>query len=483
MEKRRDTDRGGGLLIHLPIIRHGRAYRSLDTQTIFDPASSQVLAEISLANTGLIRIDAREKKKLATSFRNHPSSEILGIIREAGEIFLNADLEIGPEGPKTSFESYLDQVSASTGLPKEICRGHGHRLRGALVHIRETVNALTNGLSDEALDTYLRDSPSQLADNLGIVLPSNAPGVNGLWFPLIAFRTPIAIKPGHADPWTPLRLIAAFVKAGIPAEFFSFYPSDHAGGRALLLSRDTGIIFGSDQTTALYKNNPKIQRNGAGYSKVLFDSRSSLEAHDYLPFLKECVVYNGGRSCTNTSTIVLSSGAEKLARSLAEELLEIEALPLNSKGAILGGYSDAAIPNAISEALDRALEIPGAKDISLQERGSSRVQEAQGLHFLLPTVIHCSDREHPLAQSEYPFPMVSIVECPEGELETWLGNTLALTLISDQEELLRELQKSPKVSTLRHGPVPTTTNRWESPHIGNLFELLRLDEKNSGDMT
>jgi len=447
-----------------------------------NPVSNQILAEISLANPGLIRIDAKDKARLSSSFRAQPSSAIFNRIKEAGEIFLNADLEIGPGGPKASFQTYLDQVSTSTGLPREICSGHGQRLRGALAHIRETVHALTNGLSDEALDKYLQSPQPELADNLGIVLPSNAPGVNGLWFPLIAFRTPIAIKPGHADPWTPLRLIAAFIEAGIPAEVFSFYPSDHAGGRALLLSRDTGIIFGSDQTTAPYKNHPNIQRNGAGYSKVLFDSISSLEAHEYLPFLEECVVYNGGRSCTNTSTIVLSSGAEKLARSLAEKLLEIEAQPLESEGAILGGYSDATIPNAISEALDRALEIPGATDISLQERGSSRVQEAQGLHFLLPTVIHCSDRRHPLAQSEYPFPMVTIVECPEDELEPWLGNTLALTLISEQEELLRELQKSPKVSTLRHGPVPTTTNRWESPHIGNLFKLLRLDTKNSGDM-
>jgi len=429
---------------------------------------------MSLANPGLIRLDARKDPDVAQRFRATPTEDVFAMILEAGEYFISGDLAFGPQGSSSSFQGYLELVSATTGLPIHICAGHAQRLRSALVNIAETTHSLSHGLSPRSLDSHFQRHDHDLGKSVAVVLPSNAPGVNGLWFPLIAFRTPIALKPGHADPWTPLRLISAFIQAGLPAEIFSFYPSDHAGSRAVLNSRDAGIIFGNDQTTASYESNPNIQRNGAGYSKVIFGADTSENTQDYLPFLEECVVYNGGRSCTNTSTVVVTTEAESLAKSLAERLLHIQPMPLDSNEAILGGYSDPAVPNAISDALDAALKIPGATDISRAIRGRSLLDEAYGLNFLLPTVILCSDPNHPLAQTEYPFPLVSIVERAEEEIGPWLGHSLAVTAVTSNESLLDTLKNSPKVASLRHGPIPTTSGSWQSPHIGNLFELLHV---------
>ena len=40
---------------------------------------------------------------------------------------------------------------------------------------------------------------------------------------------PLVLKPGSAEPWTPYRLIQAFIGAGVPPDAFGYYPADHAG--------------------------------------------------------------------------------------------------------------------------------------------------------------------------------------------------------------------------------------------------------------
>ena len=67
-------------------------------------------------------------------------------------------------------------------------------------------------------------------NSLGVVLPSNSPGVHSLWVPAFALKVPLVLKPGGAEPWTPYRIIQALIRAGAPPEAFCYYPADHAGG-------------------------------------------------------------------------------------------------------------------------------------------------------------------------------------------------------------------------------------------------------------
>ena len=100
-------------------------------------------------------------------------------------------------------------------------------------------------------------------------MPSNSPAVNSLWLPAIALKIPVVIKPGRNEPWTPWRLIQAFIAAGCPAEAFGFYPADHEGAAEILRGCGRALIFGDKNTTAAYANNPAIQIHGPGYSKIL----------------------------------------------------------------------------------------------------------------------------------------------------------------------------------------------------------------------
>ena len=61
-------------------------------------------------------------------------------------------------------------------------------------------------------------------DAMGVVLPSNSPGVHSLWAPATVLKMPLVLKPGSAEPWTPLRMIQAWLKAGVPARGVRLLP-------------------------------------------------------------------------------------------------------------------------------------------------------------------------------------------------------------------------------------------------------------------
>ena len=80
---------------------------------------------------------------------------------------------------------------------------------------------------------------------LGLVMPSNSPAVNS---PVAAghrAQTPVIIKPGKEEPWTPYRLIQTFIAAGVPAEAFGFYPTDHDGAATIPNACGRALIFGT----------------------------------------------------------------------------------------------------------------------------------------------------------------------------------------------------------------------------------------------
>ena len=69
---------------------------------------------------------------------------------------------------------------------------------------------------------------------LGLVLPSNSPGVHTLWLPIIPMQIGLVLKPGPQEPWTPYRMAEAFFQAGIPREAISIYPGGGDVGAAVL---------------------------------------------------------------------------------------------------------------------------------------------------------------------------------------------------------------------------------------------------------
>ena len=134
----------------------------------------------------------------------------------------------------------MRQLSATTGMPHVLVRRNMEKIASVLAEMPTVLRGLTRGLDLSILDSGHGEHDGHAisyyprTQALGVVLPSNSPGVHSLWVPAIPLKTPLVLKPGSAEPWTPYRLIQAFIKAGVPAEAFSYYPADHAGAGEIL---------------------------------------------------------------------------------------------------------------------------------------------------------------------------------------------------------------------------------------------------------
>src|SRR5947209_10185378 len=223
------------------------------------------------------------------------------------------------------------------------------------------VRGLTRGLDSHILDEGVGEQAGvpvsffPVTNALGVVLPSNSPGVNSLWIPAVALKIPVVLKPGREEPWTPFRIIQAFIAAGAPAEAFSFYPTDHEGSGAILELCGRALIFGDESTVARYAGNPAIQVHGPGRSKLLIGDDQVERWPEFVDVIVESIVANGGRSCINASTVVVPRHADAIADAVAAKLARIVPLPATDESAVLAGFANPAMAERIHAAIDADL--------------------------------------------------------------------------------------------------------------------------------
>src|SRR5260370_38095889 len=133
-------------------------------------------------------------------------------------------------------DDYVGQVSATTGLPHVLARRNMHKIPKMMAEMGAVLAGLTRNLDLAVLDRGFGTVDGQelsffpRGNSLGVVLPSNSPGVHSLWIPAFALKVPLVLKPGGAEPWTPYRIIQALIGAGAPPQAFSCYPAAPAGG-------------------------------------------------------------------------------------------------------------------------------------------------------------------------------------------------------------------------------------------------------------
>ncbi len=460
---------------HVPVLRGGRPYRSLEAVRLPDIRSGATVAEVSQANAGLVARDLAGAEAARRELEERTVAELVELARRAAGLFLEGELPLGDglQGPG----DYVRQLSATTGLPESLARANMDKAGYVLAEMETVLGGLTRGLDLEILDrgwgvqdgrsvSYRRET-----DLLGAVLPSNSPGVHSLWLPAVPLKVPLALKPGRQEPWTPHRLAQAFLAAGCPPAALGFYPTDYSGAAEILLRSGRSLLFGDRDTVAPWVADPRVQIHGPGWSKVVFGEDGAAAWRDHLELLASSVADNGGRSCINASGVRTPAHGREIASALAERLAEIEARPLDDPRAALAAFPGERAARLLSDHIDARLAGGGAEDVSARVRGE-RVVEAGGCWFLLPTVIWCEDPGHPLAQAEFLFPFVSVVEVPRGELVRGLGPTLVATALTEDPALSRELLAASWVERLNLGPYPTSRVAWDQPHEGNLFEHL-----------
>ena len=459
--------------MNIPILRLGREYTSHDLVEL--DLGSETLTTHT-ANPGLIRRDLLKISKSKAALDAIPADTLATYCEQAAELFLHADLPCGDA--TQSPQQYVESLSALTRLPHTLVRMNMGKIHAAMSQVRTIIAGLTRNMPLNIFDKGITRIDDLIINyfpttsSLGVSLPSNAPAVNSLWIPAPVIKIPVLLKPGREDPFTPLRIVQAMIQAGFPKEAFGFYPTTHEGGDTLLTTCGRGISFGSDATVKKYSAFPSIQVHGTGRSKILIGEDMIHRWPEFLDVMVQSISANGGRSCINTSAILVPSHRDELANALAAELAKIQPHSRDHPNAILCGFANPALADGIDDLISAHLKDSGVTDVTALHRDTPRKVDAFDQTYLQPTLISCSEKDHALANTEFMFPYASIVEIPQSEMLSNIGQTLVVSAFTEDPQFIEQLLLSPDIERLNLGTFPTNRVQWEQPHEGNLFEFL-----------
>ena len=462
-------------MIQFPILRWGDPYTSLDVDQVVHFDTGEPVAEVSQANPGMVARDMRKANRAREVLREVPIPDLVAMVKKAAELFASAELPLG-DGSQTP-EDFVRQQSATTGLSEHMCRMNMEKLQFVLEHLDEILVSLTRRLDPDILsrgygeeDGVMR-SYQATTPVLGMVLPSNSPGVHSLWLPIIPLQIGLVLKPGPQEPWTPWRMTQAFFAAGIPRQAISVYPGLGDVGAAVLNTCSRSLIFGGTATVDQYAGHPGVQVHGPGFSKILLGEDQVDRWEDHLDLMVDSVLINSGRSCINCSGIWAPRHTKEIAQALAERLGSIGPLPPDDPNAALAAFTVPGQAKAISADIDGVVGEAGVEDMTAAFQ-DGRLVERERCDYLRPTVLHCESPEVAASKKEYMFPFVTVVECPQEKMLTSIGSTLVATAITEDEGFRRTLLDATNIDRLNVGPIPTIKLNWLQPHEGNIVDFL-----------
>lgn len=462
-------------VLNIPILRWGQPYTSLETEDVVHFITGEKLARVSQANTGLLGRDMRQAARARQVLTEIPIKELIELMKKAADLYLNGTLPMG-DGVQTP-DDFARQQSASTGLPEHMCKANMSKNHFVLTNMEEILDALTRGLDLNILtrgygieSRGVTVSYQAQAPVLGLVLPSNSPGVHTLWLPVIPMQIGLLLKPGPQEPWTPYRMAAAFTEAGVPKEAIAIYPGGGDMGAEVVRRSDRTMIFGGTATVERYRGDTRVQVHGPGFTKILLGDDVVDEWEKYLNVMVDSVFLNSGRGCINCSGIWASRHTKEIAEALAERIGPIEPKPPEDPEAKLAAFTVPGVARAIWNSIESGLHEAGVEHVTAKY--GTRLVEQQRCGYLRPVVIHCDSPERTLANTEFMFPFVSVVQCPQDEMLKRIGTTLVGTAITNDPQFQRQLVDATHIDRLNLGPVPTIQLNWLQPHEGNIVEFL-----------
>src|SRR5437016_11943431 len=236
-------------MVNIPVLPWGKPYTSLEADNVIHFITGETLAKVSQANPGLLAKDIRQAQRARDVLCEISCRDLIRMMQKAADFYRDGTLPMG-DGSQSP-DDFARQQSASTGLPEHMCKANMAKNHFVLSNMDKILDSLTRGLDLEILSrgygvesrgvpvSYQAQSPV-----LALVLPSNSPGVHTLWLPVIPMQVGLVLKPGLQEPWTPYRMTAAFVAAGVPKQAIAIYPGLGDIGAAVLKECPRSLIFG-----------------------------------------------------------------------------------------------------------------------------------------------------------------------------------------------------------------------------------------------
>ena len=213
-------------MLHIPILRHGVPYRAW-TCPVPHYRTHEPFVEIS-QRTGLIRRDLRPRSKRgAAGARGAAVHAALAQCRERGSF--RERHAVARRGDAIS-GGVRRTALATTVMPHVLVRRNMQKIAGVMTRCRPVTRTdAWPGLRSRRRPWRARRTAISFyprTDSLGIVLPSNSPGVHSLWFRLHSRRRSFSSRSAERGPF-PHR--AGVHRVRLPPAAFSYYPADHAG--------------------------------------------------------------------------------------------------------------------------------------------------------------------------------------------------------------------------------------------------------------
>ena len=77
-------------MLHIPVLRWGEPYKSLDLDKVIHFTTGEPLAEVSRANSGLVERDMKHAGRARKALQEIPIKKLLEIAKKAGELYATA---------------------------------------------------------------------------------------------------------------------------------------------------------------------------------------------------------------------------------------------------------------------------------------------------------------------------------------------------------------------------------------------------------
>ncbi|MDH6131742.1 acyl-CoA reductase-like NAD-dependent aldehyde dehydrogenase [Kitasatospora sp. MAA4] len=439
----------------VPVLRATGEYRSHEVAQVL-ALSGEPLAEVDQAPPLLVRRSLDEQRRAP----EQSTEERLAALRTAGELFRTA--ELGGESP----QQYTRSHALATGTPV----GVAERALDRYPVLTAGLESVLAGERPAGVGAGARWVPR--GSVLGVVAPSNHPGVHTSWLQALALGYRVAVRPGARDPFTPARLIRALRAAGLEPGWATLLPGSHAAADALVAAADLAMVYGGPESEARYGGSDRVKVRGPGRTKVLvLGDNPSEEDLDHL--VRE-IAGDGGVRCTNTTAVFTDGDHGRLAQALADRLAKLPVLPVTDPGSALPARTveEAA---ALYRTLDGLLA--GAVEVSAAHYAGERHPLVDGYAVLRPAVLRCDRPDHPGLGVELPFPCVWVAPWTPQDGIAPMRGSLALTVLAETghphaEDVLRQALDEPTVRSVLDGPVVDWGADPQFPHDGQLSQFL-----------
>jgi acyl-CoA reductase-like NAD-dependent aldehyde dehydrogenase len=431
-------------------------YRARNRYPINDVAGNPV-AELSLVPK-LFVTRAMSALRNATTL---PVEARLTALAAAGRAFAH-----GTVGGQT-VEEYERLVSRVSGLPITVVRAATRstaeaadrayqsaqqgRPHGAAVDWREP-------LTHNGYAVWTRKG-----DVFAVHAAGNHPGTHALWLEALALGYRVAVRPSRREPFTPQRLIAALLENGFGADQVVLLPTDHAAADQILADADLGMAYGGDDVMAKYAHDTTVLPQGPGRSKIIITADQDWRAH--LDTIVDSISHQGGTACVNTTAVLVQGDPASVAEAVAERLAEIPSLPPLDERAVLPVQ-----PVDSARVVEKFLRDKAAGTRSWLGDIVDDLGDRSAV--LRPAVHQLDSAEDPRLNTELSFPCVWIAPWQPDQGVAPLRNSLVVTAITGNAELLDALLAEPTISNLYVGDHPTYWLAPGIPHDSYLSDFL-----------